>query len=380
MKKRAIAILLLTTLVIAGCGDISLPGSGKDAEETDDIIEESSADESKEDESKPSDEEKDDAKEKDDDKTSEAAEEASDSAAEASTDEAASSGSDQSSKNNTDSEFGPEEGLYDRTYLVKEGDGYIYRLEDEDIIKEYDELYADAFQETYASYEDYKEMMEEGRGEFDNDGSSDYSLVDEKKDFGIGGFGLLNPEALDDGTSKMGSFYEMDYDFDLANVGYTYVDLNSDGIFELIFGIVNGDEWTPTTIFERVYTLIDNKPVHVFEGGSRCYLWLGDDGSIYETGSGGAAYWGMWRYHFDPSQVAPEGTDWGSEGFVADEFLGMWEEYVHIEGEDAQEPDDTAQKSEYKILDDEYETLSEEWEERVVDIDWLLMSDYLEDH
>ena len=371
MKKRIVACLLISTVLMTGCTDISLSKGEKENQE------ETSDDSKDQEETGTEGKEKDEATSESSDN---AAEEASDSAAEASTDEDASSGSDQSFKNNTDSEFGPEEGLYDRTYLVKEGDGYIYRLEDEDIIKEYDELYADAFQETYDSYEDIKEMMEEGRGEFDNDGSSDYSLVDEKKDFGIGGFGLLDPEALDNGTSKLGSYYEMDYGFDLANVGYTYVDLNSDGIFELIFGSVNGDGWPPTTIFERVYTLIDNKPVHVFEGGSRCYLWLGDDGSIYETGSGGAAYWGMWRYHFDPSQVAPEGSGWGGEGFVADEFLGMWEEYVHIEGEDAQEPDDTAQKSEYKISDDEYETLSEEWEARVVDIDWLLMSDYLEDH
>ncbi|SHH89737.1 hypothetical protein SAMN02745229_01118 [Butyrivibrio fibrisolvens DSM 3071] len=377
MKKRIVACLLISTVLMTGCADISLSKGAKEDQE------EKSEDSKDQEETDTEGKEKDEVSSDEADKEieDEASAKASDMASEDdSSDEGDSDGSDQSSKNNTDSEFGPEEGLYDRTYLVKEGDGYIYRLEDEDIIKEYDELYADAFQETYDSYEDYKDMMEEGRGEFDNDGSSDYALVDEKKDFGIDGFGLLDPEALDDGTSKMGSFYEMDYDFDLANVGYTYVDLNSDGIFELIFGIVNGDEWTPTTIFERVYTLIDNKPVHIFEGGSRCYLWLGDDGSIYETGSGGAAYWGMWRYHFDPSQVAPEGTDWGGEGFVADEFLGMWEEYVHIEGEDAQEPDDTAQKSEYKISDDEYETLSEEWEARVVDIDWLLMSDYLEDH
>lgn len=374
MKKRAIAIFLLSAVAMTACGDLSLPGSGS-GEEASVASKDNAATEETKDETKEETTSEGDSKDKTDE-NSDASKEKSDSSADSSTEDDSESGSDQAS-----SEFGPQEGLYDRTYLVKEGDGYIYRLTDKTIIEEYDELYKGAFQETYDIYEENLEWMNEGRGILDDiSGSPEYSLVDEKRDFELSEFGILNPGFKENETQKLGSNFEMDYGFDINNVGYTYVDLNSDGVFELIFGVANGDEWTSTSIFERVYTLIDGKPVHIFEGGCRCSLWLGDDGSFYEDGSCGAAYSGTWKYHFDPSLVDPDGTGWGNTGFVEDEFLGYWEGDVHVEGPDTADLDNAAKKPEYQISDEEYTALSEEWSSRMVDIDWLLMSDYIETH
>ena len=50
--------------------------------------------------------------------------------------------------------YGPEEGLYDRTYLYEENGKYIYSLTDTNIIEKYDELYANAFQDMVDSYDE----------------------------------------------------------------------------------------------------------------------------------------------------------------------------------------------------------------------------------
>lgn len=255
--------------------------------------------------------------------------------------------------------MGPEEGLYDRTYLEEKDGGYVYKMSDPDIIKKYDELYAAAFADVVASY---KEAVEWQNQSFDF--NKPLTITD-----------LVQGGDSKNYFLKTGSYYEMDYGFDLNNVGYTYVDLDSDGTFELIFGVLSDadTDWVPEDFFERAYGLVDGKPVKFCEGGSRDEHWLGSDGCIYETGSGGAAYSGTWRLHFDPSLLkAGENVDWGSNGFVEDEFVGYWEVPVHIK-EDVADIDEQALKPENRISEDELAGLEEEWSSRKVRIDWLRM-------
>ena len=268
------------------------------------------------------------------------------------------------SDSNSASEFGPETGLYDRTYLVKDGDKYVYRMNDSDIIEKYDELYADAFQFVIDSYND---VMQYQNQSYDFSKSATVSS-------------LVYSEPNDADVITVGSYFEMDYNFDLNNVGYTYVDLDSDGTFELIFGVLTDADadWIPEDYFERAFALVDGKAVHFVEGGSRVLFWLGSDGYIYETGSGGAAYSGTWKYHFDKSELKlSEDGVWGSEGLVGEEFLGCWERPVYV-NEPFEDIDEAAKYSKYQITDEEWSKLGEEWDARQVKIDWIRFTDYLE--
>ena len=68
---------------------------------------------------------------------------------------------------------------------------------------------------------------------------------------------------------------------------------------------------------------------------------------------------------------------WGGRAFIEDEFLGCWEVPVYI-NELIRDIDEQAKNPQYQITEEEYSTLSKEWDSRIVDIDWLRLSDYLE--
>ena len=253
--------------------------------------------------------------------------------------------------------------LYDRTYLDKEDDGYIYRLTDPDTITKYDELYADAFTSVVNSYNERTKV-------FGFNSGIDILFGD-----------LVQRDSCDNNVIDTGSDFEMDYNFDLNNVGYTYVDLDSDGTFELIFGVLHNtyDEGRPMPNFERAFALNDGNVVKVFEGGGRMYYWLGHDGHIYETGSSGAAYGGTWRVHFDKAIVPTSDIEWGDNCFIDDEFVGIWNTPVHIVGP----IDDIFEASEVpdnRISEEEWMAMEAEWNSRCVRIDWLRMADYLAKH
>ena len=255
--------------------------------------------------------------------------------------------------------------LYNRIYLEKDGEGYIYRLSDPNLIAKYNELYADAFKSVVDSYNERISWMNQNyksdqRGVFSN---------------------LLSIDNRRNQVINTGSDFELDYNFDLLNVGYTYVDLDSDGIFELIFGVLSYvyNDGLPMDVYERAFALSDDKVVKILEGGSRTNQWLGSDGHIYEYESGGAAYSGTSRLHFDKSELEgnENDADFGYIGFVEDEFVGYWEVPVHIIGP-ITDIDAMAKLKENQITDDECGALLKEWNEKRVRIDWLRLSDYLE--
>ncbi|RKM56300.1 hypothetical protein D6853_05760 [Butyrivibrio sp. X503] len=255
---------------------------------------------------------------------------------------------------------------YDRSFLKEKGGVYTYSLTDPELIAKYDELYADAFVSVVKSYKEVAEFKDQS--------------YDDTQSAVVGD--LLYKGTEENSVMNTGSYYEMDYGFDLNNVGYTYVDLDSDGTYEIIFGVLKPkyDDWG-VDCFERAFALVDGKVVKFCEGGSRDLHWLGNDGYIYETGSCGAANWGTWRLHFNSSALPKEDMDWGSNGFTDDEFLGMWGEpgSVHIVGP-IEDLDKAAAIPENQLAEGEWEALNEEWESRRVKIEWLTLSDYLKEH
>ncbi len=78
--------------------------------------------------------------------------------------------------------------------------------------------------------------------------------------------------------------------------GYALVDLNSDGVMELLLGSMDGlNDSAPSSIF----TLKDGQPVLVTSFWARNYGVISADRTIYNVGSGGAAYTYLSSYRFD---------------------------------------------------------------------------------
>ncbi|WP_026664953.1 hypothetical protein [Butyrivibrio sp. FC2001] len=258
------------------------------------------------------------------------------------------------------------DGTFDRTYLEENNGQYTYRLTDQALIEKYNELYADAFASVIDSY---NYVMEQQNQSYNS--GNDYS-----------GSSLVLRDNKENSFMKTGSYYEMDYNFDLHNVGYTYVDLDSDGTYEMLFGVMHDSdsEWSNGSVFERAFALVDGKVVKICEGGSRESFWLGSDGYIYNYGSGGAAYWGTERMHFDVAEIANSmdlrDIDWGNRGFMGDEYLGYYERPIHITG-DYTDLYTAAQDTKNDITEDEFNTLNDEWDSRQIIIDWIQFPDNL---
>ena len=276
---------------------------------------------------------------------------------------------------------------YDMKYLKQSNGKSVYSLTDKDIIAEYDKLYADAFKDVEDTLNDYiKDFDDPSMFENQSFNTNMKATTDN----------LVFNNSNDNLLVQTGSSFEMDCEFNLKNVGYTYVDLNSDGVFELIFGILpsvdEGIDYVSyenyENVFEKAYALVDGKVRKICDGGIRDQFWLGSDGWIYNCGSSGAANTGTWKLHFDINATDVEEYDGLYLGyFILDEFIGYWS----VNGEDDEpllyinEPivkymDEMAKESKFQVSEDkkdEVYAIEEEWENSKVEIDWLKMSDYL---
>lgn len=61
----------------------------------------------------------------------------------------------------------------------------------------------------------------------------------------------------------------------LDKVGYTYYDINADGIDELIIGEIAQGDWKG--VIYDIYTMVNRRPKHVISGGSRNRFFVCDD-------------------------------------------------------------------------------------------------------
>ncbi len=87
----------------------------------------------------------------------------------------------------------------------------------------------------------------------------------------------------------------------LEKVGYAYMDLNLDGVDELMIGeIAEGD--LKGTIYD-IYTIVDREPAHVVSGSARDRYYALEGGMICNEYSGGADLSGWQDYDIEPNTV-----------------------------------------------------------------------------
>lgn len=85
----------------------------------------------------------------------------------------------------------------------------------------------------------------------------------------------------------------------LEQVGYALLDLNGDGVDELVLGWLDNEFWNleDGCIF-ALYTVVDGSVVLAAEGWDRCQYVLGTDGYLYSRQPGGAMDQNFLKYAF----------------------------------------------------------------------------------
>ena len=114
----------------------------------------------------------------------------------------------------------------------------------------------------------------------------------------------------------------------LASIGYTFYDVDGNGIEELFIMDTSEDSSVWDNRILAMYSLLDGKPVLVIDGWARNRYYLLNDGTFYNEGSGGAAYTTFATYHMAEDGISLEIIDYYFSDYRDDSL----EEYWLVEG------------------------------------------------
>ncbi len=143
--------------------------------------------------------------------------------------------------------------------------------------------------------------------------------------------------------SYMWSLYPVD---SLSDAGYAFIDLDGNGVQELLIGRIGEGGWgSDTGMIYDLYTYRDGEAIHLFSSGERDAFFLCSDSLIANEGAGGAALSGYDYYVLDGAtsslrlkeRVLYDGwTDENNPWFYGTED-GAWDasHMIHISEEDA---------------------------------------------
>ena len=115
-----------------------------------------------------------------------------------------------------------------------------------------------------------------------------------------------------------------DTDEALAGIGYTYYDVDDNGIEELIIAdtYTAGGVWYYNILL--MYTLYDDKPVLLIDGWARNSYHLLNDGTIFHEGSSGAAYTDYGIYRIAEDENSLEVIFYIYSGYYGDSISGWF--------------------------------------------------------
>lgn len=121
----------------------------------------------------------------------------------------------------------------------------------------------------------------------------------------------------------------------LARIGYTYYDVDGNGIEELIIADTGEGGWNNRIIL--MYTLYDDKPVLLIDGWTRNRYYLLNDGTIYNEGSSGAAYTDFGTYRIAEDGSSMKVIDYYYTGLYGDSVYGWFYNTTGEQTEDESE-------------------------------------------
>ena len=92
----------------------------------------------------------------------------------------------------------------------------------------------------------------------------------------------------------------------ISSIGYSFIDLNGDGIKELLIGMDSEDETSYGDMYQNMiydlYTYMNGEIIHLATSGERFAYQLCEDNSIYYWGSSGAASSAFYLYQLNASE------------------------------------------------------------------------------
>lgn len=111
----------------------------------------------------------------------------------------------------------------------------------------------------------------------------------------------------------------------LTHIGYTFYDVDGNGIEELIIADMLNDDGGPwDNRILLMYTLHDDKPVLLIDGWARNAYYLLNDNTIFNEGSGGAAYTIFATYRMAEDGISLEVIDYYYSGYYGDSEWGWF--------------------------------------------------------
>lgn len=118
----------------------------------------------------------------------------------------------------------------------------------------------------------------------------------------------------------------------LASIGYTFYDVDGNGIDELIIVDTGEKEWHNRILL--MYTLHDDKPALLADGWARNRYYLLNDGTIYNEGSSGAAYTSFGTYRIAEDGSSMKVMDYYYSGYYGD---SVWSWFHNTTGEQTED-------------------------------------------
>lgn len=162
----------------------------------------------------------------------------------------------------------------------------------------------------------------------------------------------------------------------LQSFGYTYKDINSDGITELIIGNIrevnNGKAYGD--IICNLYTCVDGEVVCLINGSAKNVYRMFEDGKIYNSGVGGAIYYCSGIFNLLPDTDELECLDFYITHERGDDFADIAVYYNNIGSwspEDSTETDMTV---------DDFFAMDEDYFKKVSDIELIPFAEYEKGH
>lgn len=108
----------------------------------------------------------------------------------------------------------------------------------------------------------------------------------------------------------------------LSAIGYTLYDVDGNGIEELIIADTGEGVWDNRIML--MYTLHDDKPVLLIDGWARNAYYLLNDNTIFNEGSGGAAYTIFATYRMAENGIDLDLIDYYYSGYYGDSEWGWF--------------------------------------------------------
>lgn len=144
----------------------------------------------------------------------------------------------------------------------------------------------------------------------------------------------------------------------LSAIGYTMYDVDGNGIDELI--IADTGEGVLDNRILLMYTLHDDEPVLLIDGWARNRYYILNDNTIYNEGSGGAAYTIFATYRMAEDGLGLELTDYYYSGFYDNSEWGWFHNTTGESTEDESEMIDFVDGKTPENLMDDYRSMVKE--------------------